>query len=250
MALSLIQAGSTAEAPPLEGVGALLTFVAFLVVIIGVPLLLKAPVAEASPATPDGTGPEGDEPKRPRSFFTSRAEKRLWAWSLVVMGLIYTTLTPAQQLAAVLRDNNLLGAVTGAALLGVAVVLGVLWLGTRPGRAEVAVGLGVAAVYVTTIVRLPVPEARSHLFEYGLLALLVYQALRERQRFARGVRFPALTAVVIAAALGWGDEGIQALLPTRVYDLADVAFNAIAATMAVTASAAIEWARRWAKKRA
>lgn len=240
MVSSALQVDGAAEAPPLEGVGAFLTFAAFLVVIVGVPLLLKAPVADT----------EADAPRpSPPPFFTSRAEKRLWTWALVVIGLIYTTLTPAQQAAAALRDNNLLGAVTGAALLGIAVIFGVLWLGTRPGRAELAVGLGVVAVYVTTIVRLPVPEARSHLFEYGLLALLIHQALLHRRRVGRGVRFPALSAVAITAALGWMDEGIQAFLPTRVYDIADVAFNAFAASMAVAAHVAVDWARGLARRR-
>ena len=55
---------------------------------------------------------------------------------------------------------------------------------------------------------------------------------------------PALVAVLLTAAFGWIDEGIQALLPSRVYDLRDVAFNAIAGLMTVTAMVALTWAEQ------
>ena len=45
--------------------------------------------------------------------------------------------------------------------------------------------------------------------------------------------------------LGWLDEGIQWLLPNRVYDIRDVGFNALAAVMAVGASLALSRARQW-----
>ena len=40
------------------------------------------------------------------------------------------------------------------------------------------------------------------------------------------------------------DEGIQAILPTRVYDVRDVAFNAVAGLLAVSAMVALSWAQR------
>jgi hypothetical protein len=42
---------------------------------------------------------------------------------------------------------------------------------------------------------------------------------------------------LFVAAAGWIDEGIQALLPSRYYDLRDVAFNAAAGLMALAAIA-------------
>ena len=52
-------------------------------------------------------------------------------------------------------------------------------------------------------------------------------------------------AVVATALLGWLDEGIQWLLPKRVYDRLDVGFNALAGLAAVSAILFMEWARRW-----
>ena len=44
------------------------------------------------------------------------------------------------------------------------------------------------------------------------------------------------------------DEGIQAFLPSRVFDPQDMLFNVLAAAMAVAAGAALAWARRWTSR--
>ena len=179
------------------------------------------------------------------SLFSSNRERRLWLWILAVMVAIYSTMSPAQEVAAALRERNLLRVSTAAFLLLVGVVIAVKWAKTRPDRREIGAALGITAVYLTTLIRLPVPEARSHLFEYGLVAMLIYQALTERRRNGRRVPVPAALAVVATALLGWLDEGIQWLLPNRVYDLLDVGFNALAGLAAVSAILFMEWARRW-----
>ncbi|NJN44679.1 MAG: hypothetical protein HC806_08160 [Anaerolineae bacterium] len=46
------------------------------------------------------------------------------------------------------------------------------------------------------------------------------------------------------------DEGIQFLLPSRVFDPIDIGFNALAGFMAVTGNVALTWARSgWQKWR-
>ena len=72
--------------------------------------------------------------------------------------------------------------------------------------------------------------------EYSVLALLILEALMERARNGRGVRWPAMTAIVVAALLGVLDETIQWFIPSRVFDPVDIAFNVMAAATAVTAS--------------
>ena len=57
------------------------------------------------------------------------------------------------------------------------------------------------------MVRMPVPESHSHLFEYGLVAMLIDQALTERRSNSRRVPVPPLLALVATAGLGWIDEG-------------------------------------------
>ncbi len=103
--------------------------------------------------------------------------------------------------------------------------------------------MGVAAVYILALVRLAVPEARTHLVEYGVVAAFVYEALRERRSHGRRVPAPALLAVGAASLIGLVDEGIQAVLPFRVFDPVDIMVNCVAAAMAVAASMALSWAR-------
>ena len=182
----------------------------------------------------------------PRSSFTSGRERRLWFYAMAVVVAIYSSLGLAGTLAEVLRARNLLDAsfVVGFFLVVAAIVGSVLK--RRPARREMWVVLGIVAVYGMVMVRMGVtPEERTHLFEYGLLAVLIHQALAERVQNGRRVPIPAVLTVAVTAVLGWLDEGIQALLPNRVYDLRDVGVNALAGLMAMSASLALARARRW-----
>ena len=69
---------------------------------------------------------------------------------------------------------------------------------------------------------------RVHLPEYGLASALAWWAL-VRHVGDRGLTYVA--AALVAAAIGWGDELVQAVTPGRVYDLRDVAANALGAAL-------------------
>lgn len=178
------------------------------------------------------------------SWFTSSRERRLWAWTLAVVVAIYSTLGLARTLAGVLREEGLLVAAFALGMLLVAGTAAVLGLRRRPGGLEIGVALGVATAYYMVLVRMALPEERTHLIEYGVVAVLIHEALKERAKGSRRVPVPALAAIVTAAAVGAIDEGIQAFLPTRVFDFEDIVFNFLAAVMAVVASVALSWARR------
>ncbi len=180
------------------------------------------------------------------SPFTSDQERRLWFYTLAVMVAIYSTLGLAGTLAQVLHERNLLDASFALSfLLVVAAIVGDA-LKRRPGRREIWVALGVTAVYGMVVVRMGIgPEERTHLFEYGLVAVLIHKALTERVQNGRPVPVPAVLTIAVTALLGWLDEGIQALLPSRVYDLRDVGVNALAGLLAISASLALARARKW-----
>lgn len=178
------------------------------------------------------------------SFFSSDRERKLWLWVLVVLVWIYATLGPAYMLAAELRERNLLRVTFALVLLLLVAVIARRWVKQRPGWGEIGVAIGVTTVYLWTIARVESPEERTHLIEYSLVAILIYQALVERRRNGRRVPYPAILAFVATAMLGWLDEGIQAMLPNRVYDIRDVGFNVLAALMAIGAILALAWARR------
>ncbi len=174
------------------------------------------------------------------SLFTSARERRLWFWAVAVVAAIYSTLGLAGTLADVLREHNLIpAAVLFLMILVTAAIVG-SGLKRRPGRREVWMALGVAAVYGMAVLRMGGSlEERTHLFEYGIVAVLIYHALSERSQNGRRVPVPAALALAVTALLGWLDEGIQALLPNRVYDTFDVASNVIAALVAITANLAV-----------
>lgn len=178
------------------------------------------------------------------SFFASDRERWLWLWAGTLLVTIYATLGPAQQLAAHLRERNLLGVAATLVLLLAAGAVLAHWSRRPPGRREAGVAVAIAIAYLMVAARMVTPEARTHLIEYGVVALLIHQALRERVRHGRHVPAPAAVAIGAGAALGLLDETIQSLLPNRRYDIVDVGFNALAAVMAVTASALLSYARK------
>ncbi len=179
------------------------------------------------------------------TLFASAREQRLWLWALAVVAAIYSTLGLARVLAGELRDRELIDAsfVLGLILIGVAIVA--LAFKTRPGGFEIGIALGVAAVYLLVFLRMALPEERSHLIEYGVVAVFIHEALKERASQNRRVPVPALLAISLTAVVGVLDEGIQLILPSRVFDPIDMGFNALAALMAIVASLALSRARRW-----
>jgi hypothetical protein len=178
------------------------------------------------------------------SLFTSDRERRLWLWTLAVLFAIYSTLSLASTLAGELRDRGLIEASFWLGLFLVGAAVAFLGLRTGPSGLTVGVALGVAGVYLIAFLRMTSPEERTHLVEYTMVALLIYEALKERAGNDRRVPVPALLAIGTTALLGVLDEGIQALLPSRVFDPIDILFNALAGLMAVLANVALAWARR------
>lgn len=178
------------------------------------------------------------------SLFSSRRERRLWAWTAAVVVAIYSTLGLNQMLAEALGGTGVDAALFVLGSLLVLATVVTQGLKTRPGGTEIAVALGVAAAYLMVFVRMASPVERSHIVEYGVVAIFIYEALSERSKQGRRVPYPPLLAVVATSLVGVLDEFIQLFLPSRVYDPIDILFNTLAAVMAVAGSLALGWARR------
>ena len=177
-------------------------------------------------------------------LFSSDRERRLWIWTLAVVVAIYSTLALARTLADALRGTGL---DVGLFVIGCLLVLATVvtqGLKTRPSGAEIAVALGVVAAYYLVFVRMTIPTERSHLIEYGVVAVFIYEALKERASHGRRVPVPGLLAIVATSLIGVLDECIQELLPSRMFDRQDILFNVLAAVMAVATSSALGWVRR------
>ncbi len=174
------------------------------------------------------------------SVFSTDRERRLWFGALAVTMAIYSTLGPARTLVDALRERNLLRVAFVLVVLLVLAAVVIQWLRRRPDWREIGVGLAVALAYGFVLLRIENPAERTHLFEYGIVAALVYQALLERVRHGRQVLWPAALTVAMTALLGLLDEGIQAVLPSRVFDWNDVVFNALAGFMVIAARLALD----------
>jgi hypothetical protein len=182
-------------------------------------------------------------------LFTSRRERRLWSAAGLCVALIYSTLSLARPVAEALRERNLLGFVVGLVFIGIAGLIAWRLVLARPERRTVLTVALIGGVYLVLLTAIPMlPEERLHFLEYGLVAMLIYEALKERRArqnemgsTAPGAHpGPFLLAFLSTLALGWIDEGIQALLPSRVYDLRDVGFNALAGLLSLSTLRLVE----------
>ena len=113
-----------------------------------------------------------------------------------------------------------------------------------PRWPEIVVGVGVAVIYSFTLMSIAKPEERMHLIVYGIVALLIYAALLERSAFGRTIPASSIVVVMVTTGLGLVDECLQLASPDRVFDVRDILYDALAATMAVIANASLRWARR------
>ena len=169
----------------------------------------------------------------------------MWVSALCTLALIYLSLGWARVAVEWLRDRNALRLSVLLLLLIVAVMILRSLLRRRPGRHTLVVIVVFVVVYGVLLVFMERVEERLHLVEYGLVGAFIYRALAERRLHGKLQRIsPAVAAVLLTAAFGWIDEGIQAVLPSRVYDLRDVAFNAVAGLLTVSAMVALSWAER------
>ncbi len=113
-------------------------------------------------------------------LFASDREQRLWTWTLVVVIGIYSTLGLASLLARLLYKQSVTAAIFVTCMLLIGLSILTQGLKARPGSIEIGVGLGTATAYLLLFFRLTLPE-RSHLMEYGIVAVFIYEALTERK---------------------------------------------------------------------
>lgn len=169
-------------------------------------------------------------------LFRSKRERRLWILIIVALLIMYATMGLVLPMVEKLTEWGVttVGFMFCMALIAVAVLIHAIV--TKPGWAEIGVWLGIVAVYFLVFIRMTLPAERSHLIEYSVIALLIYEAFRERNRHGGKVPVPALLAILVATLFGLLDEGLQYFHPKRFFDPIDILFNFLAAVMAVGSS--------------
>ena len=72
------------------------------------------------------------------------------------------------------------------------------------------------------------PEEQIHFLEYGLVGVLFLRSLEAQW----GIQWKSYgMSLIMAGLVGWLDEVIQGILPTRTYDVRDIYLNIISALM-------------------
>lgn len=181
------------------------------------------------------------------TLFTSKLEKLLWLLAVLVFVVIFSTLFIGSPLLNLLSNQNIQAAIFFMGMILISAL--VLYHGLKSTSLSNMTGvyMGLIAVYLMLFLRLGLPE-RTHLMEYSVLAIFIYQALNERFKNSDKQIKPALWAMVITFLIGTLDETIQFFVPDRVFDLNDIFFNCFAACSAIGMILFLRWARKKIKK--
>lgn len=183
------------------------------------------------------------------NLFTSQREKRLWIFVIIIVIAIYSTIGLALKMAEYLQNQDLQAVFFLLGMFFVGITIVTEGLRVRPGGAEIAIAVGIVAVYFMTFTRITLLEERSHLIEYSVVAVFIYEALKERNRNGPRVPYPTLLAIILTSLTGLLDECIQLFIPSRVFDPQDILFNTLAAVFAIIVINVLVWFRKQIGKR-
>ena len=175
-------------------------------------------------------------------FFTSLREKYLWLSVLAVLIAIFSTLFSDQPIQRYLSEVMEAQAFLFAMIMVGAIIL-IYAVRKKFKSLDLVIGLGILAVYILLFLRLGLPE-RSHLLEYGVLAVLIHLALIERLKKSGRPLKAALIALALTISIGILDECIQIFLPYRVFDPIDILFNCLAVVLAIGTRLLFQWVQK------
>jgi len=169
-----------------------------------------------------------------RIKITSKKERKLWISALVVLIAIYASLFLGGQFLDLMVERRIIEQSTFYLFLLLILVFIISGLKNSRNRLENWAYAGMIAVYGMALLRMDITTSeRSHMFEYGLLSVLIYEALVERKLNGVNVKFPVMTSILGAGTIGLLDECIQFFIPYRVFDIVDIGFNYLASALGV-----------------
>lgn len=178
------------------------------------------------------------------SLFTSKRERKLWIWLLVVVLAIFTTIGLSGTIAYPV-DPRLLNHIFFWVFISMVAALFGFAIQKKFSRMELWMLVAIVAVYIMVFLRMGTNAAeRTHIFEYSVVSLIMYLILKERETHGKRIGSPALLAILITALIGFLDETIQFFFPKRVFDMIDVGFNAFAGLLGVSAKVSLDWIGR------
>ena len=176
-------------------------------------------------------------------LFTSSEERRLWLCACIVVATIISTLIFGRPFAELFANQDVQAVIFLLGMVIIGTMMIIHGIRTQPGKAEILIWLGFAAIFGMFFLRLGLAE-RSHLMEYAVLAIFVHMALIERSGENNKVLKLALLAIGITFTIGVLDECVQIFLPNRVFDINDIMFNGFSAVMAIGTRIVLQWVRK------
>lgn len=164
--------------------------------------------------------------------------------AIVTYSIILSTLFIGNPLNKIFpnQDFHALLFLLGMLLIGLSCILNFKTLPTWRGR---TVYVGIAAIALLFFLRLSLNE-RSHLIEYCILALFVFNAFEKKGVLKHKLYFYSFG---VCFCLGVLDELFQYFLPNRVMDTEDVFFNTLAIVFVLLHHFTIGWIKKWNKKK-
>ncbi|MFH1283183.1 MAG: VanZ family protein [bacterium] len=172
------------------------------------------------------------------SGLESKKRYSYWFAALGVLFFIYMTLGISRPVLNYLIERNLRGLVVFV-LLGAffacivysVIKYNLLTKRNWPFFAIIAVAYGVSLNKFTVQ-----PEEKIHFVEYGILAFLLYRALKID---IKNKIILCISSLVLIFMFGLGDELIQKVLPNRYYDIRDVYLNFVSGALVISMMAFI-----------
>ena len=166
-----------------------------------------------------------------------KLQYRRFIYVIVYTAAIYLTLPLARDISNFFREYNLLKYLVFFIVIAfVAVCCFRIFRYIGFKVINVIIILSFFLVYLSIINSYDVIVEKIHFVEYGLLAYLVFDALKKM--LPRNFLYPV--TLIAVTLIGWGDEIIQHFLPDRVYDLRDVWLNALSGLLILLSILVVE----------
>lgn len=161
-------------------------------------------------------------------------EWQSWLYACIWSLLIFATVPVARVMQAYVREHwgrDLF--LYGVVLIIVLLLIVSLQL-IKAKRTATAMNyvwlISIATVFIIYTIQLRGnPEEAAHFVQYGILSILIYRALTHRIS-DYGIYYIAL---LLTISIGIIDEGLQWLMPERVWGLKDIRLDAVAAALAL-----------------
>lgn len=151
---------------------------------------------------------------------------RAWLQVIILIILIFSTLSIVRPIVNFLKKTGTLDVVVwGSLILFVLFLIYFIYLLRMRNAFRYAFLVVLMISYGLSLKYLVVaPEERIHFIEYGLLALFFYRA------FSFDIKKKWINYVLTLSTVslvGYLDEVVQYILPSRVYDIRDVGLNSL-----------------------